>query len=468
MSFMTAHATEKSTSFEAAFKEIGELFPSQFTQSDAILEHHSHGESWHPAAAPGGVFFAESTEQVSQVVALCNRHSVPIIPFGIGSCIEGQVQAIHGGLTIDLSKMNEIVAIHASDMDCVVQAGVTRQQLNEELRASGLFFPIDIGAHATMGGLASTRASGTTTVRYGTMRDLVLSMTVVLPDGEIIRTGQRARKSSAGYDLARLFIGSEGTLCIITELTVRLFGIPEEAQAGMCSFETIEGATKMVVEALQLGLCLNRIELADSLQMYAINRYSKTDLPEKPTLFLDLTGSVANVSHDLAILEELATDNGAISFEKAENKDAYNALWKIRHDALWASRALKPGAKGISTDVCVPISQLPQCISSIQDVVAESGLLAPLVGHVGDGNFHLVLLFDPDSEEEFKIAESVNAKLVHMAVEMGGTCTGEHGVGIGKKAYLDMELGGAVGVMRSIKRAIDPKNIMNPGKIFDL
>ncbi len=441
-------------------------FADRLLTSDAAREQHGSGESHLPPQWPDAVVMVRSTQEASDVLRACSAHCVPVIPFGAGSSIEGQIHAPHGGISIDLSGMDAILAVHSEDMDCTVQCGVTRQALNEHLRATGLFFPVDLGAHASLGGMAATRASGTTTVRYGSMRDLVLGLTVVMPDGEIIKTGGRARKSSAGYDLTRLMIGSEGTLGIITELTLRLFGIPEASQTAMCSFDTIEEATQTVVMALQSGLCLNRIELADSLQMQAINSYSKSDLPEFPTLWIELTGSSAAVEHDMAALKDLA--EGARRFEVAGDAEAASRLWRIRHDALYAARALRPGIKGISTDVCVPVSQLPACISAIRQVIATTSIQAPLVGHVGDGNFHLVLLYDPADAGELAEAQHINKSLVEMAIAMGGTCTGEHGVGLGKKAYLPAEHGPALDVMRRIKRALDPGNIMNPGKIFDL
>lgn len=453
---------------EAAIAHLRDRFADNLSLAQAVRDAHSHGESWHDPASPDAVFFADDTDQISEVLAVCHRYGAPVIPFGAGSSAEAQVQAHQGGISLDTTRMSAVLAVRPDDMDCTVQCGVTRQQLNEELRATGLFFPVDLGAQATLGGMAATRASGTTTVRYGSMRELVTSMTVVLPNGEIVSTGGRARKSSSGYDLTRLMIGSEGTLGVITELTLRLFGLPDTAQAVMCSFDSVEAAAQMVVEALQTGLVPNRIELADALQMKAINLYSKTDWPEKPTLFFDLTGSQPVVAHDLALLENLAENHSVLSFDRSENSDSYNAIWRIRHSAYFAARALRPGSKGISTDVCVPISRLPECIREIGRVIEEQRVTAPLIGHVGDGNFHLVLLFDPDDPEEFARARHVNQTLVRMAIEMEGTATGEHGVGLGKKAYLEEEHGSALNMMRTIKRAIDPKNIMNPGKIFDL
>lgn len=448
------------------FDALKAEFADRFLTSNAAREHHGSGESHLPAAWPDAVVMVETTEEVATVLRACTAHRVSVIPFGAGSSLEGQIHAPLGGISIDMSAMNAILSVREEDMDCTVQCGVTRQDLNEHLRATGLFFPVDLGAHATLGGMAATRASGTTAVRFGSMRDLVLGMTVVMPDGEIIHTGGRARKSSAGYDLTRLMVGSEGTLGIITELSLRLAGIPEASQTAMCSFETIDDATETVVMALQCGLALNRIELADTVQMHAINRYSKTDLPEYPTLWIELTGNAVTVENDMDILEGLA-DN-ARQFERAANADDAARIWRIRHSALYAARALRPGIKGISTDVCVPISQLPACISQIQAVIATTSIIAPLIGHVGDGNFHLVLLYDPEDATEVREAQHISKTLVTMAIEMGGTCTGEHGVGLGKKAYLQAEHGSALGVMRRIKRALDPDNIMNPSKIFDL
>lgn len=453
---------------ELALDALRSIFGDRLLTSLAAREQRGAVESWLPPSPPEAVVMARSTEEVSAFLRICHRFAIPVIPFGAGSSIEGQVLAPEGGISLDLSGMDQILSIAAADMDCTVECGVTRQRLNEELRATGLFFPIDIGAHATLGGMAATRASGTMTVRYGTMRDLVLGLTVVLPDGEIIRTGGRARKSSAGYDLTRLFIGSEGTLGVITELTLRLFGQPETSATTMCSFSTLEQACEAVVMALHAGLGLSRIELVDTLQIHAINRYSGTSLPEQPTLWIELTGSAQAVAHDAAVLEEVVRDTGAGNFKHEADRDAAAELWRIRHDALYAARALRPGIKGLSTDVCVPLSQLPACVEQVQAVIAETSILAPLMGHAGDGNFHLVLLFDPNDPNERAEAERINTALVRIAQDMGGTCTGEHGIGFGKKAHMEAEHGGALDVMRRIKRAIDPENIMNPGKIFDI
>ncbi|WP_347265802.1 FAD-linked oxidase C-terminal domain-containing protein [Paracoccus sp. (in: a-proteobacteria)] len=452
----------------AALAELAPLLGARLLTQAAALAHYGAAECWLPPAPPDAVAVLNSTEEVSRVLAICHRHGAPVIPFGAGSSIEGQVLAPMGGITLDLSGMDRILAIHAEDMDCVVECGLTRQRLNEELRAAGLFFPVDLGAQATLGGMASTRASGTTTVRHGSMRELVLGLTVVLPDGQVIRTGGRARKSAAGYDLTHLFVGAEGTLGIITELTLRLFGIPAAAQSLLCSFDDLAAATGCVVEALQFGLGLNRIELADGLQMRAINAYSRTSLPETPTLWVEITGSEPAVLHDMALFQDLAGAAGATRLEPAATPEDAARLWRSRHDALYATRALRPGVTGLSTDVCVPVSRLPDCIKAIGAEIAATGLLAPLIGHVGDGNFHLVLLFDRDDPEEAALGRRLSARLVELALQMGGTATGEHGVGLGKKDYMAAEHGPALDLMRRLKRAIDPKGIMNPGKIFDL
>nr|WP_255455344.1 FAD-linked oxidase C-terminal domain-containing protein [Salipiger sp. PrR002] len=416
---------------------------------------------------PDAVFMAQSTEEVAQAVKICAAHGCPIVPFGAGSCIEGQVNATQGGLCIDLSSMDKVLRVSPEDMDCSVQAGLTRQRLNEDLRATGLFLPIDIGAHATLGGMASTRASGTMTVRHGTMADLVMGLTVVLPDGQIVRTGGRARKSSSGYDLTHLFIGAEGTLGIITELTLRLTGIPEASKAGLYSFASIEAATQTVVEALQFGLCLNRIELMDTLQVKAINAYNKVSLPEQPTLLVDLAGSQGQVEADRDTFDALAGENGA-EVHPVDTPEQYAKAWALRHSALYAARGLRPGCSSLSTDVCVPVSELPRILTEIEAVLQDEGIVAPMHGHVGDGNFHLVMLFDPESAEEKARVQKVHGQLVARAIELGGTATGEHGVGLGKKSYMEAEHGAALALMKTLKRAVDPANLMNPGKIFDL
>lgn len=460
--------TSPSPALSAALVALAPHFGERLVTSAVVRDQHGAAESWLPEALPDAVVMAQSVEEIARVLGLCSEHGVPVIPFGAGSSIEGQVLAPLGGISLDVSSMDRILAISAEDMDCTVQCGVTRQRLNEELRTTGLFFPVDLGAHATLGGMASTRASGTTTVRYGSMRELVMGLTVVLPDGQVIRTGGRARKSAAGYDLTHLFVGAEGTLGVIAELTLRLFGTPEAAQSLLCSFPDLDSATACVVAAQQCGLGLNRIELADDLQMSAINAWCAADLPESPTLWVEISGSSPAVGHDVALFQELARDAGAVRVEPAATADESARLWRIRHDALYATRAMRPGIKGLSTDVCVPVSRLPDCIRAIKTEIAPTGLMAPLMGHVGDGNFHLVLLFDPSDAQETATALAINQRLVELALSMGGTSTGEHGVGLGKKAYMQAEHGPALDLMRRLKRAVDPVGIMNPGKIFDL
>ena len=376
--------------------------------------------------------------------------------------------ALHGGVSIDLSRMNEVLEVHAEDMDCRVQAGVTRKQLNAYLRDTGLFFPIDPGADASLGGMTATRASGTNAVRYGTMRENVLGMTVVLADGRVIQTGGRARKSAAGYDLTRLFVGSEGTLGVITDVRLRLHGIPEAVSAAVCSFDTLEGAINSVILTIQSGVPVARIELLDEVQMDAINRYSKLDFPVLPTLFFEFHGTPRGVQEQAETVGGIAAGFGGSQFRWETKPEERNKLWQARHDAYYAVLALRPGAKGWATDVCVPISRLAECILETKRDIEESGLLAPIVGHVGDGNFHLSFVIDPDDKEEMARAETLNEHMVMRALAVGGTCTGEHGIGIGKMAFLRAEHGDAVAVMRTIKLALDPQNLMNPGKVLQI
>ncbi len=437
----------------------------RLSTADAVREQHGHDESYHPSQAPGAVVFARSTEEVSAVVTLCAEHKVPVIPFGTGTSLEGHVAALRGGVCIDVSQMNEILRVGDEDMDVTVQAGVTRKQLNEYLRDTGLFFPVDPGADASIGGMTATRASGTNAVRYGTMRENVLSLTVVLADGRIIRTSSRARKSSAGYDLTRLFVGSEGTLGVITEITLRLYGIPEAMSAAVASFPSLEAAVNTVILTIQAGIPVARIELLDEHQMDAVNRYSKLDYPVQPTLFFEFHGSQAGVKEQAETVEAIAADFGSSDFQWATKAEDRNHLWQARHDAYYAALALRPGSKGMTTDVCVPISRLAECILETRQDIDDSGILAPIVGHVGDGNFHTVLLVSPDNEAEIKKAHDVNERMVMRALAMGGTCTGEHGVGYGKMEFLTAEHGEALSVMRTLKTALDPDNIMNPGKI---
>lgn len=449
--------------------DLRDLLGDRCSVSPTQLEHHSHGESWHAPGHPDAVAFPVSTEEVSAVVRIAARHRAPIVPFGIGSSLEGHVNPIHGGVSIDLSRMNHVLRVSVEDLDCEVEAGITHRQLNGALANTGVHFSVDPGADATIGGMAATRASGTTTVRYGTMRDVVLGLTVVLADGRVIRTGGRARKSSAGYDLTRLFVGSEGTLGVITELTLRLFGLPEAISAAVCSFHSIDGAVRTVITTIQLGIPVARIELLDELQMQAVNKYSQLTYPEKPTLFFEFHGmSGTAVAEHAQAVQELASENGGADFQWATRTEERGRLWRARHDTLWAALALRPGSRPWVTDVCVPISKLAACIVETRRDLEQTTLVAPLVGHVGDGNFHLNILVDPQDERELGEAEAFNARLIRRAQAMGGTCTGEHGVGLGKMAYLVEEHGSALDVMRAIKRALDPDNLMNPGKVFTL
>ena len=458
---MDAARAEVGTAVGVLRQRLGE----RVSTSAAVREQHGRDESHHAAHAPDAVAFPRSTEEVAEIVRVCAGYGTPVIPFGIGTSLEGHVAALRGGVCIDLGGMNEIVRVSAGDMDATVQAGVRRKQLNEHLRDTGLFFPIDPGADATIGGMTATRASGTNAVRYGTMRDNVLALTVVTADGRVVRTARRARKSAAGYDLTRVFVGSEGTLGVITEITLRLYGIPEAVSAAVCSFPGIEGAVDTVIETIQMGIPVARIELLDELQMEACNRYSDLEYPVAPTLFLEFHGSEAGVAEQAETVQTLATGNGAGDFQWATRTEDRNRLWQARHDAAYAALALRPGAGMWATDVCVPLSRLAECIRETREDLAESFLMAPLVGHVGDGNFHLVFLFDPDDDRERAEVERLNERLVSRSLALDGTCTGEHGVGYGKLDFLTAEHGEAVSLMRDIKKALDPGNIMNPGKI---
>ncbi len=461
---MDAVRAQVNTAVAVLKRRLGE----RLSTSSATCEQHGRDESYHAAHAPDAVVFPKSTEEVAEIVRVCAEHGTPVIPFGIGTSLEGHVAALHGGVCIDLSEMNEIVRASAEDMDVTVQAGVRRKQLNEYLRDTGLFFPIDPGADATIGGMIATRASGTNAVRYGTMRENVLALTVVTADGRIVNTARRARKSAAGYDLTRVFVGSEGTLGVITEITLRLYGIPEATSAAVCSFPGIEGAVNTVIETIQMGVPVARIELLDELQMEACNNYSDLEYPVAPTLFLEFHGSEASVAEQAETVQVLATENGAGDFQWATRTEERNHLWQARHDAAYAALSLRPGAKMWATDVCVPISKLAECILETKKDLAESFLMAPLVGHVGDGNFHLVFLFDPNDERELAEVERLNERLVLRALALDGTCTGEHGVGYGKLNFLTAEHGEAVSLMRGIKKALDPANIMNPGKVVQI
>ncbi|HMA15964.1 MAG TPA: FAD-linked oxidase C-terminal domain-containing protein, partial [Kiloniellaceae bacterium] len=444
--------------------ELRRLLGERLSTARAVREHHGKDASYHAMEMPDAVAFAESTEEVAEIVRACAQHKRPVIAFGTGTSLEGQVQAAQGGICIDLSGMNKILEVNEADLDCRVQAGVTRKTLNNHLRDTGLFFPIDPGADASLGGMAATSASGTNAVRYGTMRQNVMGLTVVLADGRVIKTGGRARKSSAGYDLTRLFVGSEGTLGVITEVQLRLYGIPESIAAAVCSFETLAGAVDTVILTIQSGIPVARIELLDELQMKAINDYAKLDYPVKPTLFFEFHGTEAGAREQAEMVGEIAKDFGGTGFRWATRQEDRNKLWQARHDAYFANLAMRPGAKGWATDVCVPISRLAECILETRKDIDAAGVLAPIVGHVGDGNFHLTFLIDTEDADEMARAEGVNERMVMRALAMGGTCTGEHGVGTGKMRFLQAEHGEALSVMRQVKQALDPDNIMNPGK----
>lgn len=447
---------------------LKQSFGERFQTGQSFREQHSHTTSYLPAQLPDGVIFVETAEDVKAVVKVCAAHRVPMIPFGTGSSLEGHVNAPSGGISLDFSRMNKVISVNAEDLDCTVEPGVTREDLNTYLRDTGLFFPIDPGANASIGGMASTRASGTNAVRYGTMKDNVLALTVVTADGEEIRTAQRARKSSAGYDLTRLFVGAEGTLGIITSVTLRLQGIPAKIGGGVCAFPSLKAACDAVIMTIQMGIPVARIELLDEMQMKAVNAYSKLSYAEKPTLFVEFHGTEETVALQAEQFKEIADEFGADEFQYTANAEERAQLWKARHNAYWAGRALAPELNGLSTDVCVPISRLAECVAETQADIRDSGILATIVGHAGDGNFHVLLLFNDKEPAEIARTEAFMARLNARALAMEGTCTGEHGVGQGKMSYLEQELGSALPVMRSIKKSLDPDNIFNPGKIFRL
>ena len=450
-----------------AIAHLKSVLGAQVNDSAAVREHHSRGESYHPPAAPDVVCLPRTTDEVVEIVRTSARFGVPVIPFGAGTSLEGHVHAVRGGISIDLREMNRILRISAEDLDCTVEAGVTRLQLGKALRNTGLMFPIDPGADATIGGMAATRASGTTAVRYGTMRENVMGLTVVLADGQVARTGTRARKSSAGYDLTRLFVGSEGTLGVITEVTLKLHPVPEAVSAAVCAFDTMAGAVETVIATIQLGVGVARIELVDERQLDAINRYSKTGYPLAPTLFFEFHGDHdQHVREQAEAVEGLARDRGGRGFTWATRLEDRERLWQARHDALYAALALRPGSRAWTTDVCVPISRLAECIVDTQRDNVDAPFPICLIGHAGDGNFHLIYVLDPSSPSELELARQLNERLVHRALAMGGTCTGEHGVGYGKMKYLAAEHGAGLDVMRAIKGALDPENRMNPGKVL--
>ncbi|MEO0390068.1 MAG: FAD-linked oxidase C-terminal domain-containing protein [Pseudomonadota bacterium] len=456
------------TGIAAALGILKQQLGERLQTGEATRQQHGHTTTWTRNQPPDAVVFATSAAEVSEVVKVCATHDVPIIPFGTGTSLEGHVNAPAGGISIDLMQMDKVLAVHPEDLDCIVQPGVTREALNTHLRDQGLFFPIDPGANASLGGMTATRASGTNAVRYGTMKDNVLALEAVMADGRIIRTAQRAKKSSAGYDLTRLLVGSEGTLGLITEITLKLQGIPEAISSARCSFPSVEAACQAVMAVIQYGIPVARIELLDTVQVRASNAYSGLDLPETPLLLLEFHGSDAGVAEQAETFGDIAEEFGATGYTATTSTEERTKLWKARHDAYWAALQLRPGAKGISTDVCVPISRLAECVTAAQDKLAELEFLAPIVGHVGDGNFHSLVLVDDGNPAEMEKAAGYVSWLNDLAISMEGTCTGEHGIGQGKMPYLRRELGDAVDVMSAVKMALDPQNILNPGKILSV
>jgi D-lactate dehydrogenase (cytochrome) len=445
---------------------LKQRFGERFQTGQTMRAQHAHTTTYIPTQAPDGVAFPENTQEVQEIVRACAAHRVPVIAFGVGSSLEGHVNAPGGGISLDMARMNRILAVHAQDLDCTVEPGVTREDLNRDLRDTGLFFPIDPGANASLGGMAATRASGTNAVRYGTMRENVLSLTAVMADGEVVTTGKRAKKSAAGYDLTRLLVGSEGTLGIITALTLRLAGIPQAISGGVCPFPTVRAACDTVIATIQMGIPVARIELVNALQMRAMKNYSHLDYPESPCLFVEFHGTDAGVAEQAELFGEIAQDNGGGPFLWTRVAEERTLLWKARHEVYWATMTLRPGAKGLSTDVCVPISRFADCVAETEADIAEMGLIAPIAGHAGDGNFHTLVLMDAENPAEIAQVEKFVARLNLRAIAMDGTCTGEHGIGQGKTGFMRREHGHGVDVMRTIKQALDPLNILNPGKIL--
>ena len=453
-------------SIKLCVKKLKEEFGQQFSNTQSILEQHTHTMTIHESELPDGVVFVETKNDVQKVVNICKEYKCPIIPFGVGSSFEGHLNAPYGGISIDMNNMNKILKVYQDDLLVVVQPGVTREQLNTYLRDTGLFFPIDPGANASIGGMTATRASGTNAVRYGTMKDNVIALEVVTPDGQIIKTANKARKSSAGYDLTRLMVGSEGTLGITTEITLKLYGIPEVIAGGRVSFPTVKDATDAVIMTIQAGIPVARIEFMDTAQVKAVNNYSKTHLPEAPLLLVEFHGSQSSVDEQSELFGEISSDFGGKDFEWTSNNEDRNKLWKARHDAYWSCRAVRPEAELYSTDVCVPISKLSDCITETIEDMEQNELIGPIVSHAGDGNFHVALLIDKNSKTELDKLDNFLLRISERAIRMDGTCTGEHGVGQGKRKYMLKELGNAVNVMKSVKEAFDPHKIMNPGKLF--
>lgn len=452
----------------ATLAALQRRFGPRYADGAALRAQHGHTTTWIPNQPPDAVIFPENTGEVVDIVNLCRESRTPIIAFGAGTSLEGHLNAPSGGVCLDFARMKAILAVNAEDMDCEVEPGITRKELEAQLRDTGLFFPVDPGANATLGGMAATRASGTAAVRYGTMRDCVLNLTVVMADGSVVRTAGRARKSSAGYDLTRLIVGSEGTLGIITALTLRLFGIPETVLAAVCPFQTLAGACRTVTQAMQLGLGLARIELLDALQIRAVNSYSKLSLAETPTLFLEFHGTRTATIEQVETFRALAASEEGGPLEWAERQEDRTRLWQARHDVYWANIGLRPGTSLFATDVCVPLSRLAECVTQTHADIVETGLIAPVVGHVGDGNFHVTPMVDMSNADEIARVETFNERLIQRALAMGGTCTGEHGVGSGKMKFMEKEHGPGIAVMAAIKKALDPFNILNPGKIVAL
>jgi D-lactate dehydrogenase (cytochrome) len=463
---LAAVARRNNDGIAVAVGVLKQRFGERLSQAPSVREQHGHTTTWLKNQPPDAVIFVETTEEVQEIVRVCADHRVPVIPYGTGSSLEGHLNAPFGGVSIDLSPMNRILAVHAEDLDCVVEPGVTRKQLNSYLRDQGLFFPIDPGADASLGGMAATRASGTNAVRYGTMKDNVLNLTAVMPDGSLMKTANRAKKTAAGYDLTRLLIGSEGTLGVITELTLRLQGIPQAISAAVCAFPDVRSACNTVIATIQYGLPVARIELLDELQVRACNLYSKLHLPETPMLFLEFHGTEAGVKEQAEEFGAIAAEYGGHGFKFETREEDRQKLWQARHDVYFSASILRPGVKLFATDVCVPISRLADCVMETKADLDRLKLIAPIVGHVGDGNFHVTVLVDTDNPDEMRASEEMITRLAERAIAMDGTCTGEHGIGQGKMKFLEKEMGSTLEVMRAIKRAIDPLGIMNPGKII--
>ena len=465
---MATAAEAKRNSTTQAIAELRDVLGDRLSTADAVRDQHGNDVTWHESEPPDAVAFVHSTDEVQKIVQICSNYGVPVIPYGTGTSLEGHITAPHGGVSVDMQQMNAVLEVNPEDLDCRVQAGVTRKQLNEHLRDTGLFFPIDPGADASIGGMAATRASGTNAVRYGTMRENVLSLTAVMANGEVVKTARRAKKSSAGYDLTRLLVGSEGTLGVITEVSVKLYGIPESIAAGVCAFPDVESACNATIQTIQMGIPVARIELLDTEQVKAANAYSDLGLVESPHLFLEFHGTEAGTAEQSELFGAIAEECGGGEFKWATKTEERNHLWQARHDSFWAAKAMCPGLDVLATDVCVPISRLAECVTETTKELKERGFWGPIVGHVGDGNFHFQVFFDASDEAQLESCKEFVDSVVLRALAMDGTSTGEHGVGLGKMKFLQAEHGAGVQIMRQIKTALDPKNIMNPGKIVSV